>query len=518
MNLIKNIYLKKISISILFIFCFLLVIVTPIHALESPSQKTNKIPIFVLDKEGNPIYDLKREDLELIINNNPIDIIKINGYISQKGETPILAIAKKPSRLNFIIIDAMFNTNYGLSRARKIACQLVDNGLEDEEYVILKNTMSNGISVVLGPTINKKKIKKSIKKLVLIPGITLIKDMFSSHSSYSPTGWSKGSTEKGKSYMDRFYADSDRTVDELTSTDQISSKSFKGSFKIIAKKLTANLFYLKSSFRTISRPKIVYLFSEGYQEKSLENLQYIKEKIAGPNITGILFDYFRNLLNTIKNGGVLINAINPGKLKTSSYNSSGAMNLQFMSKESGQYFEGENTKQLIKRILNKTSAYYELTVPEVTFPDKKQRITIHIKREGIKIISPYIKEKETPYSQMKPELKRLFVLNIITQGTWSKGVSSIKKTNYKIVSREKTDKGFIYEIEVNVPESMQNQTGDIFIIGLNPKTKRWVSKTKQKALSSTEKMKVSLDNKGVIKLYFVIIHRQTAHVIYNQIK
>ena len=518
MNLTKNIYLKKISISILFIFCFLLVMHTPIHALESSSQKTNKIPIFVLDKEGNPIYDLKREDLELIINNNPVEIIKINRYISQKGETPISAIAKKPSRLNFIIIDAMFNTNYGLNRARKIACQLVDKGLEDEEYVILKNTMSHGINVVLGPTINKKKIKKSIKKLVLIPGITWLKDMFDSHSNYSPSGWSTGSTEKGKSYMDRFYADSDRTVDELTSTDQISSKSFKGSFEIIAKKFTANLSYLKSTFRTISRPKIVYLFSEGYQEKSLENRQYIKEKMAGPNITGILFDYFRNLLNTIKNGGALINAINPGKLKTASYNSSGAMNLQFMSKESGQFFEGKNTKQLIKRILNKTSAYYELTVPEVTFPDKKQRITIHIKREGIKIISPYIKEKETPYSQMKPQLKRLFVLNIITQGTWSKGVSSIKKTNYKIVSREKTDKGFIYEIEVNIPESMQNQTGDIFIIGLNPKTKRWVSKTKQKALSNTEKMKVSLDNKGVIKLYFVIIHRQTAHVIYNQIK
>lgn len=518
MNLIKNIYLKKICFSILFIFCFLLVIVTPIHALESSSQKTNKIPIFVLDKEGNPIYDLKREDLELIINNNPIDIIKINGYISQKGKTPISTTAKKPSRLNFIIIDAMFNTNYGLNRARKIACQLVDKGLEDEEYVILKNTMSHGISVVLGPTTNKKRIKKSIKKLVLIPGITWMKDMFNSHSSYSPTGWSTGSTKRDQSYMDRFYADSDRTVDELTGTDGISSKSFKGSFEIIAKKFTANLSYLKSTFRTISRPKIVYLFSEGYQEESLEKLQYIKEKMAGPNITGILFNYFRNLLNTIKNGGVLINAINPGKLKTSSYNSSGAMNLQFMSKESGQYFEGENTKQLIKRILNKTSAYYELTVPEVTFPDKKQRITIHIKRDGIKVISPYIKEKEIPYSQMKPQLKRLFVLNIITQGTWSKSVSSIKKTNYKILSREKTDKGFIYEIEVNIPKSMQNQTGDIFIIGLNPKTKRWVSKTKQKPLSSTEKMKVSLDNKGEIKLYFVIIHTQTAHVIYNQIK
>ncbi len=518
MNLIKNIYLKKISFSILFIFCFLLVMNTPIHALESPSQKTNKIPIFVLDKEGNPIYDLKREDLELIINNNPVDIIKINRYISKKGGTPTSAPAKKPSRLNFIIIDSMFNTNYGLNRARKIACQLVDNGLEDEEYVIIKNTMSHGINVVLGPTINKKRIKKSIKKLVLIPGTAWMKDMFSSHSSYSATGWSTGSTERGKSYMDRFYADSDRTVDELTSTDSISSKSFKGSFEIISKKFSANLSYLKSTFRTISRPKIVYLFSEGYQEEHLEKLQYIKEKMAGPNITGILFDYFRNLLNTIKNGGALINAINPGKLKTSSYNSSGAMNLQFMSRESGQFFEGKNTKQLIKRILNKTSAYYELTVPEVTFPDKKQRITIHIKREGIKIISPCIKEKETPYSQMKPQLKRLFVLNIITQGTWSNGVSSIKKTNYKIVSREKTDKGFTYEIEVNIPESMQNQTGDIFIIGINPKTKRWICKSKQKPLSNTEKMKVSLDNKGEIKLYFVIIHTQTAHVIYNQIE
>ncbi len=518
MNLIKNIYLKKICFSILFIFCFLLVMVTPIHALESSSQKTNKIPIFVLDKKGNPVYDLKREDLVLTINNNPVDIININGYFNQHEETSTITPANKSSKLNFIIIDSMFNTNYGLNRARKIACQLVDKSLKDEEYVILKNTMSHGISVVLGPTTNKKRIKKNIKKLVLIPGITWMKDMFNSYSSYSPTGWSSGSTKRDQSYMDRFYADSDRTVDELTSTDQISSKSFKGSFEIIAKKFSVNLSHLKSVFRTISRPKIVYLFSEGFQEKSLENLQYIKDKMASPNTSGILFDYFTNLLNTIKNGGALINAINPGKLKTSSYNSSGAMNLQFMSKESGQYFEGKNTKQLTSRILDKTSAYYELTVPEVTFLDKKQRITIHIKREGIKIISPYIKEKEIPYSQMKPQLKRLFVLNIITQGTWSKSVSSINKTNYKILSREKTDKGFIYEIGINIPESMQNQTADIFIIGLNTKTKRWISNTKQKPLSSTEKIKVSLDNKGEIKLYFVIIHTQTAHVIYNQIE
>lgn len=342
--------------------------------------------------------------------------------------------------------------------------------------------------------------------------------MFANRESTPASGWDSGTTDKSASYMDGFYASSDRKVDQITGIDPIASKSFKGSFEIISKKYAPNLLQLQYALETISKPKIIYLLSEGHHEERLTKMFEIKSKIANPNVSGILFDYFRNLIKTLKEGGAIINAINPDRLKTASYTNTGAMNLQFLTRGCGQYFEGSITKNLIKNIIKKTSAYYEIVYHMDSNINKKQEINVTYKIKGIRLITPKIIEKETPYNKMNVNLKKMFALNVATKGSWSSTVSNIKKIRYKRVSKEKKGQGYELKIDINIPQMIQNQLNDIFIIGLDRKKKRYKIKVNTKKLSKKESISIFKNTRKKIEIYFVIINSQTGDSIYNQIK
>jgi len=490
-----------------------------VSSLPIYPSTTEKIPIYATDLQGNPISNLKISDLKLKVNGKQTDITGLRGYFNPSAsENATSADSLKSDRMVFIIIDAMFCSHYGLVRTREIANKIVKRGLKNDTYVVLLNTMSEGLRFLIGPEKNKKNIIRAIRKLSLIPGINWLNDMFNSRISYSATGWFSGSTDRNQTYMDGFSAQADRAVDQIDETESITSKSFKGSFEIISKRFSANLIQIQYALHSISQPKIIYLFSEGYQEEALTKIMHIQEKLAGPNISGILLNYFRNFLNTLIDGGAMIHAINPGRLKTDDYNSSGAMNLEFIIQKGGQYIEGNNTDNLNRSIHKRTAAYYELAYSPLPEIKKNQKISITTTRADIKVLSPAIKAKEMPYGQMKINLRKLFALNLITDGSWSRTVGISQKIKTKRISREKREKGTVYEFAVNIPERMQNRSADIFIIAMNRKGNRWGINASSKVLSSQEKLKVFFSNDKKMALFFAIIDSQTGNSIYNQIQ
>ena len=105
------------------------------------------VPMFALDSLGNPIFDLKKEDLELWVNEKPYPIYLLTlhrfEYQEESQEdqssspsrvqtvprvTPALrelSPPSKPKRVIFLIIDLQHSDFRSLDRAKKITAQFI---------------------------------------------------------------------------------------------------------------------------------------------------------------------------------------------------------------------------------------------------------------------------------------------------------------------------------------------------------------------------------------------------------
>ncbi len=74
-----------------------------------------QVPIFAVDKEGNPVYDIKAEDLELKVNgtSTPISNLTPYDFARHRDKNKDAAAQEKrrqePDRVLFIIIDQVFS-------------------------------------------------------------------------------------------------------------------------------------------------------------------------------------------------------------------------------------------------------------------------------------------------------------------------------------------------------------------------------------------------------------------------
>ncbi|MCP5051987.1 MAG: hypothetical protein GY940_32765, partial [bacterium] len=92
------------------------------------------VPIYAVDRDDRPVFDLKQEEIELYVNGKPFKIIFFNRYQLESGtevesQAPAGTVKPKaikaPERISFIIIDSMISNVNALGASRAVAWQLV---------------------------------------------------------------------------------------------------------------------------------------------------------------------------------------------------------------------------------------------------------------------------------------------------------------------------------------------------------------------------------------------------------
>ena len=234
-----------------------------------------RIPLFAIDTGGNPYYNLKKKDLELYINDKRAETTKLIKYFHPKNiqseeiirfDNEPEAISKNPERIIIIVFDAMFSNNYGMKRAREIASKLVKSASSGDSFVLLVHSAREGLNHVFGPEKNREIFIKEIRKAKIFPGSKWFKDLFSGRDSF----------------MERFSASSDYKVNEYADPTRIkedTANSFKKSYIQEVKKFGLKVDQIRFAFQMINKPKIIYLFSEGYQDYELTD-KYFDPSIA----------------------------------------------------------------------------------------------------------------------------------------------------------------------------------------------------------------------------------------------
>jgi len=495
------------------------------------SVNVKLLPVFAMDKNGSPVFDLAKEDIELLVNGAPYDIAYFKRYdfeTSSIEKQKIVPVEKE--RVVFIILDTMFNSNKGYRYSKKIARDIINEGEPGDRFVVFENNPIGGLRHIGGPGTSRKNLLSKIARLRR-PLERWASQLYKSRSLTNNIDFSLVTDAR----LETIGWESLRNL-------ELNSENMRYKFQVEHfSRILSDFQYI---LKTISKPKLVFLISEGMADSAF------KKELKGESInvegkanesdaelramrfqsvlmdndtavsednkvySTILYKYLEKLVKSINYGGSVINTINPRRLNDiNDAGDSGEKSLRYLASESGgTYFAGTDSEDIAKRIKKTTSAYYELVFYTAPETGEKLEIDIKCKRNGVRLLTTNYAEGSRYYRDMDPVQKKMFAFNVATGGDWSRNEGKVMRIPYKKTKNESIKS--IYTIDVPLPNQMQNRKLDIFLIQRDTKTNRVDMRLINKEAREWIKLNINDNNKR--EQFFVIIEPLETYCIYNK--
>jgi hypothetical protein len=271
---------------------------------------------------------------------------------------------------------------------------------------------------------------------------------------------------------------------------------------------------LKYALKTITLPKTVYLISAG----NMDGLRYMAVPLHGH-----YYRFLEEAAEAVTHGGALFYLVNP---ITHQYLAKRAYHvrtkiiptLKFMANHvGGKYITGSSLKEIIDTTKKSTSAYYEMAFYQDNRSGDNMRIRLKCKRKGVQLTTINYSERNKPYRQMNFTEKKMFALNVVNGGSWSRMVARVGKIDYKnLATPQKIGPAKNFKtIEIQVPPNMRNRMLDFFQVRIDPLTEKAeiVFNKKKMEVKESIRMKVREDKRH----YFVIVEPTKPFCIYNRV-
>lgn len=464
------------------------------------------VPVYAVDKKGNPVFDLKKEDFELHTDGKPTEIISFNAFQVETtrktpgepsrrpgqpaGQTPE-APQKAPERIIFIVVDTILGNRDIIKPAREVILRLLDRAAPGDGFILMESSANYGLRYIIGPEKNKQTLIRALGKMeesfyarqTVVKGPAL-RNMLALKNSNS-----------GNKQFDNSIEQAMREFDQALGTAESEKKRYINDIRLY----TRSIQQLKYALKTIPFPKTFFLISPGPMraERSVLNIHIYKQLIKAAQAINL--------------GGSALYIVNPREVRTLAEKNA----LKFMTDNvKGKFIYGQDFDDVVEKIKTSTSAYYELAFYSREKGDRVNRLKLTCKRKDVELISVGYSEKTRPYLKMNDTEKELFALSVINRGSWSRITSKIGRIPYKKIqastSKKKPD-----VIQLNIPPFMQNRKLDLFVVHVNPKTGKADFQFQRKSMAGTETIEIFPKKKR--NAYFVIIEPDTPICIYNQV-
>ncbi len=352
------------------------------------------IQVYVTDKKGNPVTDLKKEDFTLYDNGR---LQKIIGFETHFLALPVKERERESSKKTtseseqdlfpemnrkfFLLFDAVRNTQFGINKSKTAALHFLDTQLKptDEVAVLSYNNIR---FLVLHQYLTKdhEKVRQVIKKMKLLPKAPRGVPINPSGGVQLPTG------------------------EEYLSTPKFSEAKAKANI------FTKQLKDLAQSFRSIPGYKSIIFFSQGFSSSMLYAPdQTFREKYedAGKELASSSTSVYT--VNT-----------SAGEIRHLSYQARGDESLKMLSELSGgTYFEDVEYYQEIAQNINQTTGnyyvlgYYIDDKWDGKFHDIK--VKVNHKDCAVRSQSGYFNPK--PFSEFSEFEKKLHLMDLALNET-----------------------------------------------------------------------------------------------------
>jgi hypothetical protein len=452
-----------------------MVIIVPLAAQQSSQEpehdaleyevsvKALQVPFVAVDSRGNPVYDLKAEELEIIVNRKAAQILFLNGFafsdaeIEEQKTPPAGATTlrrppkpvKKVYRQKFIIIDALFNSSMGLTRSKDLARKLVLNAAPEDLFVLLEIRLG-GLHYIAGPEPGGETFFRHFEKLRKNP--------------QKLHWWDRPERQHRDGLDVERYLMEEGMRNARRDTVQMYMDAFQ---------------QFKNALRTIDGPKVTYLLSEGFADQTGGSLKTYR-------------DFQDEISREIHDGGSVLQKLHVGGVRP------------------------DNATAVVKWMNRSTSAYYELFFNPGTVSGENMNIDIKCKRPGVQINAVGHKEKEKPYQKMNKVQKKLFAMSVATGRSYSKMLGRVTRIPYKKKNILKRGSETQVTVDVTIPENIRNKKVDIFIMRFDSKYQDADVAFVNRVANANETLTLPTKKKKK-RLYFVVVEPESAACIYNEV-
>ncbi len=136
-----------------------------------------EIPVYVLDKSGKPVLDLKPEDFVLFENGEKQ---KISHFALIQNDSPEIASLARmypaARRQFFLLFDLSFASPKGILRAREAGLKFIEENILPHDLVaVATSSVLHGVQILTNFTNDKAQLKDAVECLGLVPTAQIAK-------------------------------------------------------------------------------------------------------------------------------------------------------------------------------------------------------------------------------------------------------------------------------------------------------------------------------------------------------
>lgn len=442
------------------------------------------IPLFVVDNQNQPVFDLKHDDFNLLVNGKTVPF-QFYPYRSEETARESKIVQKK--RNVFMVIDSLFKTELGFNLSKRIVEKLIREAFPEDSITILEISPMGGLRPIHGPSTDKETLIRKVRDLKQFPDKFMKMPMEPAFPEFQkadvdPTAETGGFKGDREVQMDKKILKADAEYGKWTAIFYI--------------KTLQKLQYLLKM--TESR-KMVFLISQGTPHSIFvdrKQMDFVKDTLKSLNTSETIFytifpkrETYEELRRGLQTGDSL---------------------LRYLAvKAGGRYFEGSDPNVIIDQVKQTTSAYYELVFSPTDQMGKVQSIKIGCKRPGVKLYFTQNTYKPDTYREMPKIQKKIFALDVASEGKWSRSVAKVEPVTPRTKLEEGNNR---WTVTLDLPKSFQNKTCDIYFLSMNQEMSDPDFKIQTRKLTSNETF--TLDSKDKAQSFIILVEPKSNNCIY----
>ncbi|UCC39771.1 MAG: VWA domain-containing protein [Candidatus Aminicenantes bacterium] len=224
-----------------------------------------EIPVYVVDKDGNSILDLKPEDFILYEDGKRRNI---SHFALVKNDSPeIASLARRypaARRQFFLLFDLSFSSPKGILRAREAGLKFIrENILPHDLAAVATSSVFQGIQILTNFINDKSQLESSIESLGLVPTTQISKGPVG--FLFSPVIASQVHTVEAERAREKSAALEDQLSSAAKQLQNAQWQDYKG----YVQDYVAAFKTLGQALNIIKGRKHLVLFSEGFDIKVL---------------------------------------------------------------------------------------------------------------------------------------------------------------------------------------------------------------------------------------------------------
>ncbi len=382
---------------------------------ETVNVEVKIVPFYAVDAQGNPVYDLRQDEVELRVAGAPVPIESFDRYAIQTGRAGAEAspLTPAPARSVFFLFDQAFSSPTGFNSDKRLAARMIAGWPGGDRLFLMVHGTAAGIERKLGPVPPDAEGKKELLAAIeaLQPETRRLELQEDTRADYGPAATR---ASRGK------FADAAPASQRASVNDGIQG-SVRNEYHSIARDFASSLGDFAAELRRVDGPKVLVIFSQG-MDSDLYFLGSSGLKVASTESVEVdsrrappLVDRFRQPLAMLAESGAALLFVNTDRSPESDAD---AVLHHMAQSTGGLYLEGRDPRDLETRIARSTTAYYEAGFhPAAPLLERDSAaVQVTVRRPGVRVLAPAAVRTRESYLALSAFEKRRLVIDLLSGG------------------------------------------------------------------------------------------------------